>query len=45
MLDKFNYYREARTLGPIRSFEMQISPTDPNHFYIGTDGVSIEIKN
>ncbi|XP_052059219.1 cytoplasmic dynein 2 intermediate chain 1-like isoform X16 [Mytilus californianus] len=30
--------REARSLGPIRSFEMQISPTDPNHFYIGTDG-------
>lgn len=30
--------REARTLGPVRSFEMQISPTDPNHFYIGTDG-------
>ncbi|XP_076090423.1 cytoplasmic dynein 2 intermediate chain 1-like isoform X5 [Mytilus galloprovincialis] len=30
--------RKARSLGPIRSFEMQISPTDPNHFYIGTDG-------
>ncbi|XP_071155287.1 cytoplasmic dynein 2 intermediate chain 1-like isoform X6 [Mytilus edulis] len=30
--------REARSLGPIRSFEMQISPIDPNHFYIGTDG-------
>lgn len=33
-------FRDGKVGGNLRTFEMQISAYDPNHYYVGTDLVS-----